>query len=245
MDTLNFSVKTIQKFLIFFLISVSCAMETDRDEKKPSLYDYELFKTVQRIYEIADEVRVEAKESGTEIDGWKFGWPGVNPSCHQTVDGLFAFGAEALWTPWGECKLTGGGCGTWTGFGAARQTLLKRLKTTFFNVTRPSFGCDRDRIKFYELRDSSTDLKDFVLSECEFEDLFKEVSKSELEAKKGTDVFIVSTLCGYGAVYSLSEVDGHKLPEPSSLMHRNYSEYEDVEEAWRMLKERFDKEKSE
>lgn len=212
--------------------------------------NYELFKVVQKIFKIAEEVRKEAKEQNlAEVGSGQKDWPGINPYYNQTKQGLFLSiesYPHSLFTPWGEAMLFGGGSGSYFGFLALSQAFLNRLKTVFETTTE--FFSNEDKVKFYEIiapikredidKDKSMDSNE---SSQYYEQLgnklLKELSREEVTAKKKQETLIVSDYCGFGSIYKVLAVDQEKLPDPEMQERSKYLSYESAKKTWEIMTE--------
>lgn len=107
----------------------------NKESKNPELYDYELFKLVQKMHNVIE--------------------PDPNPYWYQTKKGLLIEGHRRLLTPWGDILLTG------VGSLESRQKLFQRLKTTFKCINK-DLGMDDDVVRFYVFKSNDTDLRTAV-----------------------------------------------------------------------------------
>ena len=139
--------------------------------------EYELFKVMQRIFEIGNEVREEFEPLGFRIDNGQKNWPGSAPFYSQTKQGLYlsvGMTPDSLKTPWGEVKLFGGGSGMGLTFEAFTQAFLKRFKVSFECVTKSRY--ERDQVKYREL--VPIDLHELLIADQkpDYESIFRNLS---------------------------------------------------------------------
>ena len=236
-------------FLVLGLLlgtRIAFGMDSQSAESDP-LYDYELFKIVQRIHDIVDEARDEAKSLDTCIGSGRETWSDPDLSARQTKKGLFLLDDIALWSPWGAMHLQGSvGDGTPLGFLLFKQHLLRRVRKGFFRVEK----CTTDKPKYHLLKPDVTDVNSVSfdqyrgLTNSKFEkdcaEVFTKISEEELDALKGQDVFVISDFAR--PVYSVHAVDGQTLPDPKLLELRDYRKSDDVAKAWNAMKTRYDAE---
>jgi hypothetical protein len=212
--------------------------------------EYELFKVMHRIFDIAHKVRKEFKPLDFFIrDGQKES-SRPNPFYSQTKQGFFisADGTpHELYTPWGKVMLFGGGCGKQLAFPAFCQAFLKRFKISFAQVT--TSGLDTDKVKFRKLicKENSHEvinIKEMLLLDknISYRNIYKKISKEKLAALHGQEVLIFSDYCGYESLYKLHSVDDFILPEPELLPEKQYRSYKVTNIIWDILQDRYNEE---
>lgn len=200
--------------------------------------DYELFQAVQEIFSICRKISEQVKPYGVSVDDGQEGWPGVNAYHGQTKQGLIlSIGTypDQLCTPWGYAKLFGrGSCSGHLGFEIVSQELFKKITARFEGISDGSYSTDV--VKHYEQKQEimvhSTNSKSF-------KDCFQEISKEEVETKKGQQVLIKSNYCGVDSVYKINAIGNQELPEPEWLSQQKYRSYKAMNAVWKIMDNEF------
>ncbi len=212
--------------------------------------EYKLFKAMQRIFEIAQEVREEFNVLG--IRDRQEESPKPHPNYNQTKHGFF-ISAEStpdrLYTPWGYVNLFNKGYGTGIAFKAFYQAFLKRFKTSFFQFIKPShvyYPADLYTLASHQHNGAQCiiDLKEFLISGKEIspDTMYKELSEEEVISQQGKEILIFSDIYGCELIYTLDEIDNNQLPKPEMLPAGNYRSYQSTKVIWHILQGLYDEE---
>ena len=221
--------------------------------------EYEVYKTVRRIIEIADAQRKEFKKfKFFYLEKGQSSWPGIDTCRLETKQGLVLlhgwFYPRSLATPWGVVRLSGSSGGTDLIFLAFTQEFFKNFKTTYMYHVGQKL-CDG--VKYYEydqlLENANSKpviaLKDALISgkEIDAEAAFKkmvrhEFAQNSLKERDGKECYI--RCCNYeDTLYRIHEVEGVALPEPIMQERELYREYKVSDIIWRMFTKRYHVEK--
>jgi len=216
--------------------------QESQENSLSQLYDYELFKAVMKIHGLVGEAKIEARKYGISTGNYKKKFPDANPFCNSTKKGLRLWGSgHELCTPWGLVYLHSN---LSFRFGSLifHQIFSKRVKTSFIGILSSK---DNDLTnQYYVLNPNDIDLKT-VLSQNEVQvrNLFVEISKEELNSKKGQNIIVNSSLAGCKDTYAVHEIDGYELPELEDFSsERECATPAERQLAWREMQRRFDEE---
>jgi len=212
------------------------------DERPSKLYDYELFKVVQRVCDIVDEEIVKAQQYGVCEESLR---EHSSYNC-QMQKGLILVPNSRLWTPWGTVRL---GVSIFGPIVVLKQAILKRFTTRFLGIDKRAVDLHGESeipsIKYPVLKSSSVHLT-AELVDGDYNrhprNLFAEMTEEELDSKKGEDIFVDTNRLGYEPFYALDEIDGYRLPNPEWLELRSFAKRDEVESAWREMQKRYDEE---
>ncbi len=203
--------------------------------------EYEQFKVMQRIFEIAHEVRTEFKGLGFAISDGQESRLCSNSS--QTKQGFFLLLESTparLATPWGDVRLFSGGSGYGYLFKAFTQDFMKRFKVAFVAPPRQR----RNAVwqdSYYET--TADDLKALIRSGKKIAMSITKLTEDEVQQRDGTEKIIFHGLWGHYTTYKLLEVDGNPLPEPKMRESTDYRSHETTDMIWKILEDRYHKEK--
>ncbi len=202
----------------------------------PTPDEYELFKVVKQIRQIAHESREEIRRTMGFHDKCEISQSKPNVHVGQTRRSLLLEMGdfpETIQTPWGKVPIVEIGshnadfCASW----AASQLFFKRVEATVAGFS----GFSR---KYREVLEPIT-------RATELESALKPIPKALLEHHYiGTDVLLVSAKCGNLVLYRVSQADSNKVPE-SALYDYTKHERPDEEIAivWKLMEKRYEKER--
>jgi hypothetical protein len=203
--------------------------------------EYTLFKAMQRIFEIAQEVYKESRALNISIEPIPEK-PNANYSCRQTRHGIFIQADSTpsmLYTPWGYIIIFGSCRGKKVTFYALCQEFLKRLKTSFCRVI-PSL--DRASSELYTLKTTQEDgierpldLKNLLMTgkDITHENVYKQLCEKDVTAYNGEEILIFSECSS--SLYKVHAVDGYQLPDPELLSSQNYRSFNATRYIWHIL----------
>lgn len=207
----------------------------DNPAIQPTQEEYELFKMVKRLREIAHESREEIRHTMGFADERPIAQYEPNEHIGQTEKGIFIemgdFPERAL-TPFGRVDIVEQTShrSDYVASLAASQLFFKRVKasiTEFYGLSR----------KFKEV------LKPITHS-TDFETATKEIPKGDLDSYIGTSSLLVRTKCGNDVVYRVTQVDSHKIPDAQMYDYtKKKRDPEVIAKLWKLMEERYEKER--
>ena len=196
--------------------------------------EYKSFKDLQKIFQVAHEVRSEFSAKGFKVRDGQKGCPGGNPYRGQTKNGFFLVIdciPGGLMTPWGKVDLNTGGCGIGYLFEAFIQSFCKRFTLAFVPPEK-----NNPKYKYYTL------INDDIY------ELYNKTKSDNLQTKipltyeqvmklSGTNTIVITN---YPTTYKILAVDGYPLPDPE--IRPDNREYYISKQIWSMLQDQYDQE---
>lgn len=219
--------------------------------------EYEVFKAVQRIIEIAD-VQIEEFEKfkGFWLERGQSACPRIDKCSVQTKQGLVImhdrYFPSRLATPWGVVRLFGSGGWMGNRFLAFTQEFFKNFKTTYMYLMEQKLCDGENSYEFAHLLEfvnskPIVDLKEALLLDKEIntENVFKKIivnklSKCALKEKDGTECYI--GIDQHDTYYKIHEVEGIPLPDPVMQQWKLRRDDKITGLIWQMFKKRYDRE---
>lgn len=192
--------------------------------------EYDLFKVVEKIRLIAQEVADKLIQKGSmfHIDMNK-AHSTPDPYHNQTSQGLLLqvdSCPDTLCTPWGEVSLYRSCSGTCDGFLRLGLELFKKISVRLYHIYMSErVSINYPDFKMYEITE------DFVHDKV----CMKEIPRDELETYQGSQALIGNNSYGYNILYKILAINDKKLPQPILQEANKYRKYEVVRRIWHLM----------
>ncbi len=221
---------------MFFSVN---AMEQSLPASLPIEGAQESFQTVQRILNIVEETIAAFQPRSENMRNGRDFSPDPLYAFSQTKSGLFfQVGAlpSRLFTPWGDMLILGESLCNYLWNLAFTQDFFKRFKVIFVGGIRE---LERDQAEYYELKQKDLDIRKHLLEQEQlgnsvvFEDLFRKLSKEELELRKGTETMVVTHLGS--TLFAIEAVETIAQPKAELLERRYFTDTDCLLKNWQEL----------